>query len=635
MILPMCRVRLIGPRELRDHLLSDLQDFGRVQLADVFTREGLTPVRLTERENRERRQLARIAEDAETAMKLLDVVDAVDSSAAIDAPAVPSPFASWARKAHRARRFAESLEARCVALDDERVLLERYREFFEAFRGLLADLAGSSHLSVYGVTLPAAERSRVDAIAEALSRELGAGVVVTARSLPSGDLAVLVTVTEDIRSEVEHALAVARIHEVPLPKAYASRNLADAAPLMLARLAEIPGEIAALSRQRNDRAGKEADVLRTIRRAVRDRLRMVDALARSSLTRHAFVVEGWVPENAVPSLDERVRRTFGGAVTIEQLAREEWRSAPAPVVLENPRIFRPFETVVRLMPLPRYGSIDPTPFVAVTFPLFFGIILGDVGYGVLLGGLSLWLRSRARPRSTLRDVAEMAIPCAAFSVIFGALYGELFGNLGIRLVHMRPLLIDREHAVVAAMLGAVGLGLAHTVLGLVLGVVTAMRMGPRAVVSRAVQLLMLVFVVLALLAAVRVLPSQLFTPFGIAVLAGLPVLVLAEGIIAPIEFFSTLGRVLSYVRIMAIGTASVMLAVVANELAGSIGSAFVGVLFALLFHVVNFAIGLLSPTLHSLRLHYVEFFQQFYSPGGQPYEPFMHWRPAAEQRNTA
>jgi len=220
-------------------------------------------------------------------------------------------------------------------------------------------------------------------------------------------------------------------------------------------------------------------------------------------------------------------------------------------------------------------------------------------------------------------------------VIFGALYGELFGNLGIRLVHMRPLLIDREHAVVAAMLGAVGLGLAHTVLGLLLGIVTAMRMGPRAVVSRAVQLLMLVFVVLALLAAVRVLPSQLFTPFGIAVLAGLPVLVLAEGIIAPIEFFSTLGRVLSYVRIMAIGTASVMLAVVANELAGSIGSAFVGVLFALLFHVVNFAIGLLSPTLHSLRLHYVEFFQQFYSPGGQPYEPFMHWRPIAEQRNTA
>jgi V/A-type H+/Na+-transporting ATPase subunit I len=634
MILPMCRVRLLGPRELRDRVLSDLQDFGRVQLDEIFTREGLAAVRLSARENRERRQLARIVEDVELAMKLLDISDVAGSLLSGESAPTPPPFASWARFANRARRFAEALDARRTELDDERVLLERYRDFFDAFRGLLAGLAGSTHLSVYGVTLPAAERSRVDAISHALSRELGAGVVVTARPLPSGDLAVLVTVPEEIHSEVEQALAGARIHEVPLPKAYASKNLADAAPLMLARLDEIPKELASLGDQRRARAEKDAALLRTIRRAARDRLRMLDALTRSSLTRHAFVVEGWVPEDAVRPLAERVRRVFEGVVTIEELAREEWKSAPAPVVLKNPRIFKPFETVVRLMPLPRYGSIDPTPFVAVTFPLFFGIILGDVGYGLLLGALALWLRSRTRPASKLRDVAEMAIPCAAFSVIFGALYGEMFGNLGVRVMGMRPLLIDREHAVVAAMLGAVGLGLAHTVLGLVLGIVTAVHHGPRAVISRTVQLLMLAFVVLALLAAVHVLPAQLFTPFGVAVLAGLPVLVLAEGIIAPIEFFSTLGRVLSYVRIMAIGTASVMLAVVANELAGSIGSAVVGVLFALLFHVVNFAIGLLSPTLHSLRLHYVEFFQQFYSPGGQPYEPFTHWRPAMEQRST-
>ena len=626
MILPMCRVRLLGPRELLDRVLADLQDFGRVQLDEVFTYEGLVPVRLSTREARERRQLARVAEDAEVAMRLLGVGAARAASPSDAAPSSPS-FPQCARAAHRTRRFAERVDARRAELEDERNLLARYRDFFEAFRVQLTELAGSSRLSVYGVTLPAAERSRVDAISDALSRELGTEVAVTARPLPSGDLAVLVTVPQEIHAEVEHALAGARIHEIPLPKAYSTRSLADAAPMMLARLDEIPKELDALGEQRRERAAKDAGVLLTIRGAARDRMRMLDARTRSSITQHAFVLEGWIPEEAVPPLDERVRPAFHGAVTIEQLAREEWKTAPAPVVLTNPRIFRPFETVVRLMPLPRYGSIDPTPFVAITFPLFFGIILGDVGYGILLGALALWLHRRARASTTLRDVAEMAIPCAAFSVIFGALYGEVFGNLGTKTFGMRPLLIDREHAVVAAMLGAVGLGIAHTVLGLVLGIVTALHKSARAVMSRAVQLIMLLLVVVALLAAVRVVPSQLFTPFSIAVLLGLPVLVLAEGIIAPIEFFSTLGRVLSYVRIMAIGTASVMLAVVANELAGSIGSAVVGVLFALLFHVVNFAIGLLSPTLHALRLHYVEFFQQFYSPGGQPYEPFTHWRP--------
>ena len=88
--------------------------------------------------------------------------------------------------------------------------------------------------------------------------------------------------------------------------------------------------------------------------------------------------------------------------------------------------------------------------------------------------------------------------------------------------------------------------------------------------------------------------------------------------------FRSFGNVLSYARIMAIGTASVMLAIVANQMVGAVGSTTVGLVFALLFHLVNFAIGLFSPAIHALRLHYVEFFGKFYSPGGTPYQPFGH-----------
>jgi V/A-type H+-transporting ATPase subunit I len=80
---------------------------------------------------------------------------------------------------------------------------------------------------------------------------------------------------------------------------------------------------------------------------------------------------------------------------------------------------------------------------------------------------------------------------------------------------------------------------------------------------------------------------------------------------------------------MALGTASVMMAVVANRMIGAMGSLLVGLLFALLFHLVNFALGLLGPTIHALRLHYVEFFGKFYSPGGAPYRPLRHWSPGA------
>jgi V/A-type H+-transporting ATPase subunit I len=136
---------------------------------------------------------------------------------------------------------------------------------------------------------------------------------------------------------------------------------------------------------------------------------------------------------------------------------------------------------------------------------------------------------------------------------------------------------------------------------------------------------MVVLVIVGLLAAVGVLPRGFFSPVIIALLVGFPVLIVLEGLVAPIEFLATLGNILSYARIMALGVASVMMAVVANKMVGAIGSVTVGILFALLFHLVNFDIAAFTPTIHALRLHYVEFFGKFFSPGGVRYQPFGHW----------
>src|SRR5690606_24839040 len=103
---------------------------------------------------------------------------------------------------------------------------------------------------------------------------------------------------------------------------------------------------------------------------------------------------------------------------------------------------------------------------------------------------------------------------------------------------------------------------------------------------------------IALLAAFEVLPAALLTPSVIALLVAFPILVVVEGLLGPIELLSTISNILSYARIMALGTASVVMAVIANRLAGAMGSAIVGITFALLFHLVTFALGLFSPTIH-------------------------------------
>jgi len=238
------------------------------------------------------------------------------------------------------------------------------------------------------------------------------------------------------------------------------------------------------------------------------------------------------------------------------------------------------------------------------------------------------LRARSTRGSTLREVSTVALACASSAVVFGAVFGEAFGSLG-HAVGLHPF-FDRAKAPLPFLAFTVALGAVHVLLGIVLAVVSAWRRGhPREAMGRGVAFSMLVFTIVALLAAVEVLPAGLLTPFAVALLVAFPVLVALEGVVAIVELLSAFGKVLSYARIMALGTASLMLAAVANDLMGATGSVLVGVVFALLFHAVNFAIGIFSPAIHALRLHYVEFFGQFFSPGGTRYRPFGHWHPSS------
>jgi V/A-type H+-transporting ATPase subunit I len=406
--------------------------------------------------------------------------------------------------------------------------------------------------------------------------------------------------------------------------------LLRAMPAIRARLAALPAAIAACEEERRALRERTQPELELLRIWLHDRLLVLEARAQAHAGTHLFVIEGWLPRPEVERLTARLQRELGPDVLVETAATELWSREDAPVALANPPLFRPFEVITRTLPLPRYGTIDPTPFVAVFFPMFFGLMLGDVGFGALIAVLAVVLRLRSRPRTTTRSISAIAGACAAFSMIFGLVFGEFFGDLGAHF-GMRPLGFDRQNAIMPFLALAVALGVVHVVLGLVLAVIGAWRQGHRReALGRGVAALMVAFTVMALLAALRLLPHALFTPLVIALLVAFPALILLEGVIAIIELVSNFGQILSYARIMALGTASLMLAVVANRMVGAMGSVLVGVLFALLFHVVNFAIALFSPTIHALRLHYVEFFGRFYSPGGTAYRPLTHWHPSAQ-----
>lgn len=630
MIIEMSKVRVLGPRPDLPKVVQALQDFGLLHLAAAPRDERLTAVHLSREDQRERRNLRRILQDLDAISEAwpLPRVAAERASAGLRS----ADYALWARGARRARRALERLRAETAALHEERALIQKYRAFFRAFESLLESVARSPKLTAYGVVLPRAEEAALGRLEETLGLAVGDEFTIKTQPLETGELAVLLVLPAAAAGRVEKTLADARVPEIPVPASYGGPSLAEAVPRMLQRLEAIPGELAKRRAERRRLLREDGPELALARAAIHDRLSELEARTFASTTAHAFVLEGWLPAEARPQLAHSLAREFGDRVVTEEVAKEAWAAEEAPVVLRNPRLFRPFELLIRLLPLPRYGTIDPTPYVAVFFPMFFGLILGDIGYGAILATLGLILHARSKPDTLARTVSEILGPCAAFAIIFGVLYGELFGDLGRRVFGLRAL-FDREEGAIAFLVLAVGLGFVHVLLGLGLGFVSALKghAHMRLALGRGVALIMVVLIVIALLAAFQVLPQAFFTPVVIALLAAFPILIVAEGFVAPVELLSTLGNILSYARIMALGTASVMLAVVANRMAGAVGSAAVGIVFALLFHLVNFAVGVFSPTIHALRLHYVEFFGKFYSPGGRRYEPLGHWRPTPER----
>ncbi len=621
MILAMSRVRMLGPRARLPEVLRLLQDLGLVHLAEPAEAPLLSPLELNRREDRLRLRLSRLIEDTAVATRLLEV----PPTGSNDAPALPLP--RLARVVGRARRESERLVAALEAVEEETALLARYEAVFRAFEPLLKSQPRWASGRAYHVVLRPGQRGTVEQLRGELHALLGPAFEIRAQPLPGDETAVLILVPEPAAPRVEQLLAAGRVSEVSLPAEFGGQTLAQAMPRMQERLRALPLEEARLRRDRTRLRRQYETTLRRAGRAFRDLLAQLEAQTLSRVTPHAFVLEGWVPTDARGRLTAALARAFGPEVVLEELARDQWIAEDAPVVLRNPRLFRPFELIVSLVPLPRYGSIDPTPFVAVFFPMFFGLMLGDLGYAAVLFVAGWLLRRRSAAGLWQRSLAEILLACAAFSAVFGVLFGEFFGDLGRRWFGLHPLWFDREEAIVPFLILAISLGAVHMLLGLVIGAVSAFRGHRRQAIGRGLAALMLVLVIVALLAAVDVFPRQLLTPITVALLVIFPLMVVVEGIVAPVEFLSTMGRVLSYSRIMALGTASVILAVVANRMAGAFGSVLIGVLFALLFHLVNFALGVMSPMIHALRLHYVEFFGNFYSPGGVAYRPFGHWTP--------
>jgi len=624
MLKKMQRIYLLYARDRQDELVLELQRLGVLHLEEVKL-EGQEELfgGLDFLEGRER--VENLLLKARGILDLFAEVDLVQEPQSLTYPAkIEESFQEFKERLEMLEGTVGKLVSERRELSEKIASIERFSEIISATDEMLKNtpMAG---FHIVPVIIEAKDKGVIDEIKDMLEQQLPDHFALGWQQLSEKRLELIIGIDPEYATALEQYLEAKGISKLLLPPHVpADLSFLEGIELMKQerekypkRLEEINKELKALS---EEWSGKLAGLTLILE----NRLAQLEASSRFGYTNYTLLISGWIPQDELARLKTKLGERFPEIVIRE--SKEHFSQEEVPVAFQESSWSRPYELFMSILPLPKYNTVDPTPFFSIFFPLFFGIMVGDFGYGALMLLLSLYIRKKFVKSKLVSYAGMILLQGASSAILFGILFGEFFGEAFWKLfgIEQAPWPhFNREQSMIPFMIFTIALGVLKVFLGLILGSINALREKKR---KHFLEKISTPLVVLGLGMAFGVaklgLPSDLFTPGMALMIVGLPLLLYGGGIMGLLEIVSVVGNILSYVRIMAIGMASLLLAKTANELGGMMGNILLAVVIAIMFHTLNFVLAIFDPTIQSARLHYVEFFRQFFEGGGKKYEPF-------------
>ena len=353
-----------------------------------------------------------------------------------------------------------------------------------------------------------------------------------------------------------------------------------------------------------------------------------DRLVHSEKT---FCLGGWVPCEDVGKL-ETLLAGFCCAWELTDPAPEEYPDVP--VKLKNNKLTWPLNMVTEMYSLPAYDGVDPNPLMAPFFILFYGIMMADMGYGLLMILASIIITKKSRPKGTSGQMFGLMFSCGISTFLMGALTGGFFGDFLPQLVGIidpdttfkaLPSLFTPLDDTITILIGAMALGFVQIVTGMAISFVEKIKKGQ---IMDAIWEELTWWVVFAGIACMALSVTNIVLYVGLAMVvvgSGWS----AKGFGKVTAIFGSVynhvtgyfGDILSYSRLMTLMLAGSVIASVFNTLGAIPGNVVFFLLVSVAGNGLNFALNLLSCYVHDLRLQCLEYFGKFYQDGGKPFEP--------------
>ena len=430
--------------------------------------------------------------------------------------------------------------------------------------------------------------------------------------------------------EVHSLIFSANVNEIRLPQEYLGKPFKDMLALIHQNQDDANRELVLLDARLLDLSIKWYQELCSLKKILEDVNEEFQIYTNAGQSEHYFVIVGWIPKKFFKKTQNDLQKEFQNCVVIVDLEVTARDLEHAPTFYDNPWFVKPFEFFMKLVSPPDSREVDPSPILAIFFPFFFGIMVGDIGYGLVILAFALLMKRRYASIEWLTQLMDILIISSVPAILFGFFFGEFFGNFGEVMGWLHPVYLfgitwNRMEAIIPMLILAVSIGVVHVFLGLTLGMRNAVILKNRKqLAERSGMILMISGIIVLLVTFAGMVPESTAYLAAALMIIGLPLIIYGAGAFGTIEVISTVGNILSYARLMAIGMASVILAMVANRLGGSMEVLIFGIIIAALLHTLNIMLAMFSPSLHAIRLHIVEFYSKFYEGGGTMYKPFKN-----------
>lgn len=339
--------------------------------------------------------------------------------------------------------------------------------------------------------------------------------------------------------------------------------------------------------------------------------------------------EGWVPAEKLSKV-EKLLTSMDCAWEASDPTEDE--ISQVPVLLKNNWLTRPLNMVTEMYSLPAYDNVDPNPLMAPFFILFYGIMMADMGYGLLMILASVLITRAYRPKGTAGHLFALMGLCGVSTFIMGAITGGFFGDFLTQVVLLTtgkdfalPALFTPLDDTLMILVGAMCLGFVQIVTGMVISLVQKVKKGQ---VMDAVWEEITWFLVFAGIGLMVLGVTNIVLYVGLVMVVAGPVIT-GKGLGKITGIFGSLynhvtgyfGDILSYSRLMALMLAGSVIAQVFNTLGAIPGNIVVFIIISMAGNALNFALNLLGCYVHDLRLQCLEYFGKFYEDGGKPFRP--------------